>query len=145
VFALVIVASAVVVHWLYRERQLVALPADEAIPLLYQRLRRRGKWLGVTARSSDTPDEFITSFKRAIERSVSTRWRTSAAIAQASAAHIGELYRRASYSPIPPGAHEARQAWAAWHALSWRTWWIGWWGKLKPLPRRARRDTKISS
>jgi len=128
---LALLACALVVRWLRRERQLVTLPADEAIPLLYQRLRRRGKWLGVAIRPSDTPDEFIASFNRAVEQRSPIRWRAAAAIAQDCAARIGELYRRASYSPARPGAHEAHQAWSAWRALNWRVWLIGAIGKLR--------------
>jgi len=136
VSGLALLTGALAAFWIRRERRLLALPADQAIPLLYQRLRRRGKWLGVTIHSSDTPDEFVTAFNRAVEACVATRWQTSAAIAQTCAARIGELYRRASYSTTAPGANEARQAWSAWRALSLRSFWIGWWGKLASLPRR---------
>ena len=137
---LALVAGVLAAFGIRRERRMVALPADAAIPLLYQRLRRRGAWLGVVLRPSDTPDEFVAAFNQAIERCVASRWQTSVAIAAGSAARIGELYRLASYSRTAPGANEARQAWSAWRALSLRAWWIGWWGKIKNLPRR---DTKI--
>ena len=148
---LVLASGALAVYWLRRERRLAALPADAAIPLLYQRLRQRSQWLGVTIRPSDTPDEFVAAFNLAVKRCVAARWPASAAIAQDSAMRIGELYRRASYSPTPPGANEARQAWSAWRALSLRAWWIGWWGKTKSLARRTRthgglrRSIRISS
>jgi len=109
----------------------MALPAEEAIPLLYQRLRRRGQWLGVALEPSDTPDEFIASFNRAVLQSAGTRWQPAGVIAQRSAKRIGELYRRASYSSRPPDKNEARQAWSAWRALSPRTGWIGLVGNLK--------------
>jgi transglutaminase-like putative cysteine protease len=132
---LVLVLGIIAVFWIHRERQSVALPAETAIPLLYQRLRRRSQWLGVKIRPSDTPDEFVAAFNQAVKRCVATRWQASAAIAQDSAARIGDLYRRASYSPALPGANEARQAWTAWRALSLRAWWFGWWGKIQSLPR----------
>lgn len=140
---LVLVLGVLAVIWIRRERRLIELPAATVIPLLYQRLRQRGQWLGVAIRPSDTPDEFVAAFNRAVQSCVAARWQTSAAIAQDSAARIGELYRRISYGPTLPGANEAHQAWSAWRALSLRAWWIGWWGKIKNLPRRTRRDTKI--
>ncbi len=138
-----LLAGMLAARWIRRERRLAALPAEATIPLLYQRLRRRGAWLGVAIRPSDTPDEFVAAFNQAVQRYVPARSQASAAIAQDSAARIGELYRRASYSSTRPGANEARQAWSAWRAVSLRAWWIGWWGKIKSLPRRTRRDTKI--
>ena len=136
---LVLLTGALLVYWARRERQLAALPVDEAIPLLYQRLRRRGPWLGVAIRPSDTPDEFIASFNRSLQQSAPTRWQAAASLAQNSAAHIGELYRRISYSPNPPGANEARQAWSDWRALSSRSLWIGLLGKIKSLIRQSPR------
>jgi transglutaminase-like putative cysteine protease len=136
---LLLLAGVLLVYWARRERQLAALPADEAIPLLYQRLRRRGRWLGVSIRPSDTPDEFVASFNQAIVQSAPARWAKAAGISQVSAARIGELYRRASYSSRPPGAQEARQAWSGWRALSPRSLWIGLIGKLKSLIRQSPR------
>ena len=129
---------ALLFYWIRRERQSMALPAEEAIPLLYQRLRRRGKWLGVALEPSDTPDEFIASFNRAVLQSAGTRWQPAGVIAQRSAKRIGELYRRASYSSRPPDENEARQAWSAWRALSPRTGWIGLVGNLKRAMRHDR-------
>ncbi len=137
---LVLVLGVLAVSKIRRERRLVELPAATTIPLLYQRLRQRSQWLGVTLSPSDTPDEFVAAFNRAVQRCVAARWQTSAAIVQDSAMSIGELYRRASYSPTVPGTNEARQAWSAWRALSARAWWIGWWGRIKDFPRRTRRD-----
>jgi transglutaminase-like putative cysteine protease len=51
-----LVAGGLAARWIRRERRLTALPAEATIPLLYQRLRRRGAWLGVAVRPSDTPD-----------------------------------------------------------------------------------------
>jgi hypothetical protein len=78
----------------------------------------------VDVRSSDTPDEFVTAFNRAIGQRAArrVRWRAHAETAQHAAARIGELYRQASYSPRQPGAGEARQAWNAWRALQLRMW-----------------------
>jgi len=103
-----------------RERQLAALPAEAAIPLLYQRLRQRGAWLGVALRPGDTPVEFVAALQRVFEQR-RLRWKTQALIAQQAAARIGELYCQASYSPRSPGVNEARQAWEAWRALRLRT------------------------
>jgi hypothetical protein len=136
---LALLIGALTVYWIRRERQLLALPADQAIALLYQRLRRRGQWLGVRVRSSDTPDEFVAAFNRAIEVCATARWESSGAITQTCAARIGELYRSASYSATAPGANEARQAWSAWRALNLRAWWLGWWGRIRSLSLRIRK------
>jgi hypothetical protein len=126
---------------LRRERRFAALPSDVLIPLLYQRLRRRGAWLGVTVRPSDTPDEFVSAFNRAIEQRAATvrklRLQPRIETSQWAAARIGDVYRQASYSPIQPGAPEAHAALKAWHTVRWRAWLLGWMGKL-PTRRGAR-------
>jgi hypothetical protein len=124
VVGVVLVVAATVIYLVWRERQLAALSAGELIPLVYERLRKRGAWLGVDVRSSDTPDEFVSAFNQAIGQRAAhrVRWRAHAEITQKAAARIGELYRQASYSPRQPGAGEARLAWDAWHALQLRIW-----------------------
>ncbi len=123
-----------------RERQFATLPSDVLVPLLYQRLRRRGAWLGVTVSPSDTPDEFVSAFNRAIEQRAATvhklRLRPRIEISQQSAARIGDVYRQASYSPIQPGEPEAHEALKAWRTVRWRAWLLGWLGKL-PTRRKS--------
>ena len=134
---LVVVLAAFLIR---RERRFAALPSDVLIPLLYQRLRRRGAWLGVTVSPSDTPDEFVSAFNRAIEQRAATvhklRLRPRIEISQQAAARIGDVYRQASYSPIQPGASEAHEALKAWRAVRWRAWLLGWLNKL-PTRRKS--------
>jgi transglutaminase-like putative cysteine protease len=134
---IVLLAMALAAFLIRRERKFVALPSDVLIPLLYQRLRRRGVWLGVTVRPSDTPDEFVSAFNRAIEQRAATvrklRLRPRIKTSQQAAARIGDVYRQASYSPIQPGASEAHEALNAWRAVRWRAWLLGWLSKLPTL------------
>jgi transglutaminase-like putative cysteine protease/uncharacterized membrane protein YidH (DUF202 family) len=117
-----------------RERQFVALPSDVLIPLLYQHLRKRGAWLGVTLRPSDTPDEFVSAFNRTMEQRAATmrklRLQPRIETSQQAAAHIGKVYRQASYSQNQPGTSEAQEALKAWRIVRWRAWLLGWLSKL---------------
>ena len=135
-----LLAAALAAFLIRRERRFAALPSDVLIPLLYQRLRRRGAWLGVTVSPSDTPDEFVSAFNRAIEQRAATvrklRLRPRIEISQQSAARIGSVYRQASYSPIQPGASEAHEALKAWRVVRWRAWLLGWLNKL-PTRRKS--------
>jgi hypothetical protein len=122
--AVALLIALVIVFLVWRERQLAALPADEMIPLLYHRLRRLGVWLGMNMHPGDTPDEFVMTLSRVIERRVArgSRWQAQAQIAQRSAVRLGELYIQASYSPRKPGMLEAQRALEAWRALRLRIW-----------------------
>ncbi len=115
----VLIISAAAAYVVRRERQLAALPPSELVPLLYQRLRRRGRWLGVKTCQSDTPDEFMAAFSQAIEQRIVLQQQTHV---RQAAARLAQLYCTASYSASTPGATEARQALEAWRALRWRTW-----------------------
>lgn len=116
---LALLAAAAASWAVRRERQMAALPAGELIPLLYEDLRQRAARLGVVVRPSDTPDEFVAAFGRAVERHAADagRWRARLQAARPAAALIAQAYRAASYGPLKPGAAEARQALAAWRAL----------------------------
>jgi transglutaminase-like putative cysteine protease len=134
-----LLAAGALVWLARRERQLGALPAEQVIPLLYQRLRRLGGWLGVTVRPGDTPDEFLTALGRLIEQRAARgpRWQAQAQATRRSAAHLGELYVQASYSPRKPGAQEARRALEAWRGLRLRIWLWKFQISLKPGSNRS--------
>lgn len=124
VSAVTLLAAGALVWLVRRERRLGALPAEQVIPLLYQRLRRLGGWLGVTVRPGDTPDEFLAALGQLIERRAARgpRWQAQAQATRQSAARLGELYVQASYSPRKPGAPEAHRALEAWRDLRLRIW-----------------------
>ncbi len=126
VCGIVILIGAAIARQLWRERQLAALPAEELVPMLYQRLRQRAAWLGVDTRQSDTPDEFVPALKHKVEQLVAParrkRWQNHIHITQQAAEQIGQIYRAQSYSPHKPGQQEKLLAIEAWRALRWRVW-----------------------
>jgi len=136
--ALLLVVVTTFLIW--REHKFVALPSDVLIPLIYQRLRRRGAWLGVTVRPSDTPDEFVSAFNRTMEQQAATmhklHLRPRIEISQKAATHIGDVYRQASYSQKQPSTSEAHEALNAWRTVRWQAWLLGWLGKL-PSRRKS--------
>jgi len=56
---------------------------------------------------------------------------------QRAAAHIGEVYRQASYSRNQPSASEAHEALNAWRTVRWRAWLLGWLSKLPRVKRET--------
>jgi hypothetical protein len=92
-----------------------------AVGVLYNRVRRRGKWAGAPSSPGDTPYEFQASLSSWISQLARRTGRDRVLLpAIYEARRIVTPYVRASYSEDTPNPFDQALAIEAWHRLRWR-------------------------
>ena len=91
--------------------------------LLYQRLYRQGRGVGVPTQAGDTPHEFGESLVEHLATlAKGKRWSAALIPAIGEAYWLTDLYVRTVYSPHSPEPSTQVRSIQTWERLRWRLW-----------------------
>lgn len=96
---------------------LSVLPIERAFEVIFRRLYRRGRSLGIQLNASRTPNDFALAFSAAMERHADDRGQALAASLRADLDCLTGLYNRLLFSAHPPREVERQAAIRAWARL----------------------------
>lgn len=131
---LLLAGSLGVIAWLATDRWRLGNTAPgAAIEVVFRRLYRSGRRLGVLGPAGETPSQFAKALQLRLRALAVSRvsWLIPPVLVDGISTLVG-LYNRAVYSPRPPGDPEKEQAIHLWRKMGWRLWLA----RLGRYPRR---------
>jgi transglutaminase-like putative cysteine protease len=131
---LLLAGSLGVIAWLATDRwRLGNNVPGAAIEVIFRRLYRSGRRLGVLGPPGETPSQFASALQSRLRALAASRvgWLIPPVLVEGISTLVG-LYNRAVYSPRPPGDPEKEQAIHMWRNMGWRLWLA----RLGRYPRR---------